>query len=40
MAGAIACGVGILFAMPVAYLLLLALFLALRKSSPLPAALH
>jgi hypothetical protein len=40
MAGAIACGVGVLFAMPVAYMLLLSLFLALRRSSSLPAAIH
>ena len=40
MAGAMLCGVGILFALPVAYMLLLALFLALRKSSSLPPAIH
>lgn len=40
MAGALLCGIGVLFAMPVAYMLILSLFLALRKSSPLPAAIH
>ena len=40
MAGALLCGVGMLFALPVAYMLLLALFLALRKSSSLPPAIH
>lgn len=40
MAGMLACGVGLIFAMPVAYMLLLALFLALRRSSSLPPAMH
>lgn len=40
MAGVLACVVGLLFALPVAYMLLLALFLALRRSSSLPAAIH
>ncbi len=40
MVGAIACGVGLIFAMPVAYMLLLALFLAVRRSSSLPPAIH
>lgn len=40
MAGALACGVGLFFAMPVAYMLLLALFLAVRRSSSLPPAIH
>lgn len=39
-AGVLACFVGIVFALPVAYMLLLALFLALRQSSQLPPALH
>lgn len=38
--GALACGVGVLVAVPVAYLLLLALFLALRRSSSLPPPVH
>lgn len=38
--GALLCFVGILAAMPVAYMLLLSLFLALRKSSSLPPAIH
>jgi hypothetical protein len=40
MVGALLCGIGLLFAMPVAYMLLLSLFLALRRSSSLPAAIH
>jgi phage FluMu protein Com len=40
MAGAFACGVGLIVAMPVAYMLILALFLALRRSSSLPQAIH
>ncbi len=40
MAGMLACGVGLIFAMPVAYMLLLALFLAVRRSSSLPPAIH
>ena len=38
--GALACGVGVLVALPVAYMLLLALFLAVRRSSSLPPAVH
>jgi hypothetical protein len=40
IAGMFACGVGLIFAMPVAFMLNLSLFLALRRSSPLPAAIH
>lgn len=40
IAGTFACLIGLLFAMPVAYMLWLALFLALRNSSTLPAATH
>jgi len=40
IAGVMACCVGIVVAIPVAYMLLLSLFLALRKSSSLPPAIH
>lgn len=40
LAGFIACCVGMLFALPVSYMLLLSLFLALRQSSSLPPAVH
>ena len=38
LAGVLACGVGVLAGLPFASLLVLTLFLALRSSSPLPAA--
>ena len=40
LAGMLACCVGLLVALPVAYMLLLALFLALRQSSTLPPPVH
>ncbi len=40
LAGAVCCGVGIVFTLPLAMMLLLALFLALRQSSQLPPARH
>lgn len=38
--GAFCCGVGAIFTMPIALMLILSLFLALRRSSPLPPAIH
>lgn len=40
IAGVFACLVGVIAALPLAYMLILALFLALRKSSSLPPAIH
>lgn len=40
MGGALACGVGLLAAVPVGYMLLLSLFLALRNRPDFPAAVH
>ncbi|HEY0880163.1 MAG TPA: hypothetical protein VGD87_01475, partial [Archangium sp.] len=38
--GALACGIGLLAAVPVGYMLLLSLFLALRNRPDFPAAVH
>ncbi|MDP1823852.1 MAG: hypothetical protein Q8L48_11430 [Archangium sp.] len=38
--GAFCCGVGMIFTMPIALMLILSLFLALRRSAPLPPAIH
>ena len=40
LAGVIACCVGLIVAFPAAYMLILSLFLALRRSSSLPVAIH
>lgn len=38
--GAFCCGIGVIFTLPIALMLILSLFLALRRSSPLPPAIH
>ena len=40
LAGAMCCGIGVIFTLPVAAMLMLSLFLALRQSSQLPAPNH
>ena len=40
LAGAMCCGIGVILTLPVALMLVLSLFLALRQSSQLPAPNH